>query len=86
MEIPDHIHTLAQQLFQALSQQQVNMEIIVNNQTICYQNTKQKEKSTSYQQPQKQSINWSDKIVEKVKNTFGKITITVPTKELAKEN
>ncbi|KAG9300383.1 hypothetical protein G9A89_010007 [Geosiphon pyriformis] len=27
MEIPDHIYTIAQQLFQALSQQQLDMEI-----------------------------------------------------------
>ncbi|KAG9291692.1 hypothetical protein G9A89_022111 [Geosiphon pyriformis] len=86
MEIPDHIHILIQQLFQASSQQQVNIEIIINNQTICYQNTKQKEKSTPYQQLQKQSINWLDKIIEKVKNTFEKITIMVPIEKLAKEN
>ncbi|KAG9303933.1 hypothetical protein G9A89_005843 [Geosiphon pyriformis] len=86
MEIPDHIHIIAQQLSQALSQQQLDMEIVINNQTICYQNTKRKTKNTSYQQLLKNSKNWLDNIIEKVKNTFGKIPIMAPTEELTKEN
>ncbi|KAG9291564.1 hypothetical protein G9A89_021983 [Geosiphon pyriformis] len=53
MEIPDHIYIIAQQLFQALSQQQLDMEI----------------------QPPKNNKNWTDNLIEKVKNTFGKIPI-----------
>ncbi|KAG9298320.1 hypothetical protein G9A89_002808 [Geosiphon pyriformis] len=86
MEIPDYIHTITQQLFQALSQQPLNMEIIVNNQTICYQNTKKKTKNTPYQHLPKNDKNWSDNIIEKVKNTFGKIPIMAPTEELTKKN
>ncbi|KAG9294916.1 hypothetical protein G9A89_003256 [Geosiphon pyriformis] len=48
MEIPDHIYTIAQQLFQALSKQQLDMEIVINNQIICYRNIQRKTKNTSY--------------------------------------
>ncbi|KAG9285377.1 hypothetical protein G9A89_010852 [Geosiphon pyriformis] len=86
MEIPDHIHTIAQQLFQTLSKQQLDMEIVINNQIICYQNNQKKTKNTPYQRPPKNNKNWTDNLREKVKNTFGKISVMVPTEELMKEN
>ncbi|KAG9295568.1 hypothetical protein G9A89_003871 [Geosiphon pyriformis] len=86
MEIPDYIHTITQQLFQALSKQQLDMEIVISNQIICYRNIQRKTKNTPYQQPPKNDKKWSNNIIEKIKNTFGKIPIMAPTKELTKEN
>ncbi|KAG9294224.1 hypothetical protein G9A89_021583 [Geosiphon pyriformis] len=62
------------------------MEIVINNQIICYQNTQRKTKTTPYQRPPKTNKNWTDNLIEKMKNIFGKRPIMAPTEEITKEN
>ncbi|KAG9301047.1 hypothetical protein G9A89_015783 [Geosiphon pyriformis] len=59
MEITDNIHTLAQQLFQLIQHQE--MEITINQQTIRYQNTR---KTLQLRTPKK-TENTVDKIMAK---------------------
>ncbi|KAG9292495.1 hypothetical protein G9A89_001568 [Geosiphon pyriformis] len=61
MEITNNIHLLAQQFFQLIQQQ--NMEITINQQTIRYQDTKKISKYKS----QKKTKNTIDKMVLKIK-------------------
>ncbi|KAG9286841.1 hypothetical protein G9A89_012391 [Geosiphon pyriformis] len=59
MEITDNIHLLAQQLFQLIQHQK--MEITINQQTIRYQNTRK----TLQSRTQKKTENKVDKIIVK---------------------
>ncbi|KAG9299127.1 hypothetical protein G9A89_020440 [Geosiphon pyriformis] len=59
MEITDNIHSLAQQLFQLIQHQE--MEITINQQTIQYQDTRK----TLQLRTQKKTENTMDKIIVK---------------------
>ncbi|KAG9285148.1 hypothetical protein G9A89_004363 [Geosiphon pyriformis] len=59
IEITDNIHSLAQQLFQLIQHQE--MEITINQQTIRYQNTRK----TLQPRTQKKTENMVDKIIAK---------------------
>ncbi|KAG9292187.1 hypothetical protein G9A89_023907 [Geosiphon pyriformis] len=72
MEITDNIHSLAQQLFQLIQHQE--MEITINQQTIRYQNTRK----TLQLKTQKKTENTVNKIIMKVKLAI--------IKELTKES
>ncbi|KAG9305727.1 hypothetical protein G9A89_005125 [Geosiphon pyriformis] len=61
MEITDNIHSLAQQLFQLIQHQEI--EITINQQTIQYQDTRK----TLQSRTQKKTENTVDKIIAKVK-------------------
>ncbi|KAG9297155.1 hypothetical protein G9A89_019436 [Geosiphon pyriformis] len=61
MEITDNIHLLAQQLFQLIQQQE--MEITINQQTIRYTNTKKRPQDKVWRKTE----NTVDKIMAKVK-------------------
>ncbi|KAG9285473.1 hypothetical protein G9A89_010948 [Geosiphon pyriformis] len=79
MEITNNIHSLAQQFFQLIQQQ--NIEIIINQQTIQYQNTRKRPKYKN----QKKTKNTIDKIILKIKLAI-KEPISVTTyQELTKE-
>ncbi|KAG9292009.1 hypothetical protein G9A89_017908 [Geosiphon pyriformis] len=60
MEITDNIHSLAQQLFQLIQHQK--MEITINQQTIRYQDTRK----TLQPRTQKKTENMVDKIIAKI--------------------
>ncbi|KAG9305313.1 hypothetical protein G9A89_007808 [Geosiphon pyriformis] len=62
MEITDNIHSLAQQLFQLIQHQEI--EITINQQTIQYQDTKK----TLQNRKQKKPENAIDKIITKKNN------------------
>ncbi|KAG9303867.1 hypothetical protein G9A89_005777 [Geosiphon pyriformis] len=68
MEITDNIHSLAQQLFQLIQHQE--MEITINQQTIRYQDTRK----TVQLRTQKKTENMVDKIMAKVKLAIKKST------------
>ncbi|KAG9304405.1 hypothetical protein G9A89_019967 [Geosiphon pyriformis] len=72
MEITNNIHSLAQQLFQLIQHQK--MEITINQQTIQYQDTRK----TLQPRTQKKTENTVDKIIAKVKLAI--------IKELTKES
>ncbi|KAG9298411.1 hypothetical protein G9A89_000410 [Geosiphon pyriformis] len=81
MEITDNIHTLAQQLFQLIQHQE--MEITINQQTIRYQDTR---KTLQLRTPKK-TENTVDKIMVKdMYRRYGLLTrgllATKPRKEL----
>ncbi|KAG9295852.1 hypothetical protein G9A89_006591 [Geosiphon pyriformis] len=64
MEITDNIHSLAQQLFQLIQHQE--MEITINQQTIRYQDTKK----TLQLRTQKKTENIVDKIIVKTQAIY----------------
>ncbi|KAG9306859.1 hypothetical protein G9A89_005760 [Geosiphon pyriformis] len=79
MEITDNIHSLAQQLFQLIQHQK--MEITINQQTIRYQDTRK----TFQLRTQKKTENTVDKIMAKVKLAIKKSTKESLYQELTKE-
>ncbi|KAG9304217.1 hypothetical protein G9A89_019779 [Geosiphon pyriformis] len=79
MEITDNIHSLAQQLFQLIQHQE--MEITINQQTIRYQDTKK----TLQPRTQKKTENTVDKIIAKVKLAIKESTKEALYQELTKE-
>ncbi|KAG9286957.1 hypothetical protein G9A89_001195 [Geosiphon pyriformis] len=68
MEITDNIYSLAQQLFQLIQHQE--MEITINQQTIQYQDTRK----TLSHRTQKKTENTIDKIIAKVKLAIKELT------------
>ncbi|KAG9303086.1 hypothetical protein G9A89_005044 [Geosiphon pyriformis] len=79
IEITDNIHSLAQQLFQLIQHQE--MEITINQQTIQYQDTRK----TSPHRTQKKTENTIDKIIAKVKLAIKELTKESLYQELTKE-
>ncbi|KAG9290879.1 hypothetical protein G9A89_011029 [Geosiphon pyriformis] len=79
MEITDNIYLLAQQLFQLIQHQE--MEITINQQTIQYQDTKK----TLQHRKQKKPENTVDKIMAKVKLAIKELTKESLYQELTKE-
>ncbi|KAG9291985.1 hypothetical protein G9A89_017884 [Geosiphon pyriformis] len=79
MEITDNIHSLAQQLFQLIQHQE--MEITINQQTIRYQDTRK----TVQFRTQKKMENIVDKIMAKVKLAIKESTKESLYQELTKE-
>ncbi|KAG9296896.1 hypothetical protein G9A89_006851 [Geosiphon pyriformis] len=79
MKITDNIHSLAQQLFQLIQHQE--MEITINQQTIQYQDTRK----TFQLRTQKKTENTMDKIMVKVKLAIKKSTKESLYQELTKE-
>ncbi|KAG9287853.1 hypothetical protein G9A89_017448 [Geosiphon pyriformis] len=79
MEITDNIHSLTQQLFQLIQQQ--NMEITINQQTIQYRDTRKIPKYKS----QKKTENTIDKIVLKIKLAIEEPKSVSTYQELTKE-
>ncbi|KAG9288997.1 hypothetical protein G9A89_015546 [Geosiphon pyriformis] len=68
IEITDNIHSLAQQLFQLIQHQEI--EITINQQTIRYQDTRK----TLQPRTQKKTENTVDKIIVKVKLAIKELT------------
>ncbi|KAG9295375.1 hypothetical protein G9A89_013404 [Geosiphon pyriformis] len=79
MEITDNIYSLAQQLFQLIQYQE--MEITINQQTIQYQDTRK----TLQLRTQKKTENTVDKIIVKVKLAIRELTKETLYQELTKE-
>ncbi|KAG9303264.1 hypothetical protein G9A89_013590 [Geosiphon pyriformis] len=79
MEITDKIHSLAQQLFQLIQHQKI--EITINQQTIRYQDTRK----TFQLRTQKKTENTVDKIMAKVKLVIKELTKESLYQELTKE-
>ncbi|KAG9306370.1 hypothetical protein G9A89_018253 [Geosiphon pyriformis] len=79
MEITDNIHLLAQQLFQLIQHQK--MEITINQQTIRYQDTRK----TLQLRTQKKTENMVAKIIAKVKLAIRESTKESLYQELTKE-
>ncbi|KAG9284376.1 hypothetical protein G9A89_023633 [Geosiphon pyriformis] len=76
MEITNNIHSLVQQFFQLIQQQEI--EITINQQTIKYTNTRKRPQD----KVQRKTENTIDKIVAKVK--LNKITPIIFEKEVQK--
>ncbi|KAG9303925.1 hypothetical protein G9A89_005835 [Geosiphon pyriformis] len=79
MEITDNIYSLAQQIFQLIQQQ--SMEITINQQTIQYQDTRKIFKYKS----QRKTENTIDKMVLKIKLAIEEPTSVTIYQELTKE-
>ncbi|KAG9289704.1 hypothetical protein G9A89_014439 [Geosiphon pyriformis] len=80
MEITNNIHSLAQQLFQLIQHQK--MEITINQQTILYQDTKK----TLQLRTQKKTENTVDKIIAKdMYKRYGLLIRGLPAIKLRKE-
>ncbi|KAG9286794.1 hypothetical protein G9A89_012344, partial [Geosiphon pyriformis] len=79
MEITDNIHTLAQQLFQLIQHQE--MEITINQQTIRYQDTRK----TLQLKTLKKTENTVNKIMMKVKLAIKESTKESLYQELTKK-
>ncbi|KAG9307369.1 hypothetical protein G9A89_017198 [Geosiphon pyriformis] len=79
MEITDNIYLIAQQLFQLIQHQE--MEITINQQTIRYQDTRK----TFQLRTQKKTENTVDKIMAKIKLAIKELTKESLYQELTKE-
>ncbi|KAG9285327.1 hypothetical protein G9A89_010802 [Geosiphon pyriformis] len=79
IEIMDNIHSLAQQIFQLIQHQEI--EITINQQTICYKNMAK----ISQNKAQKRLENVVDKIMTKIKLAIKEQQIVRLHQELTRE-